>query len=138
MSAHYPTTDHSSTTRRICTTRGLSAEGSFVDIRCMKRFLVVVVALFTLTTTASAQSYLAPRSVGALEAELGVGLATAATDISAFGKMRQGVEVWAEARYNFGKTPVDLGVHFGLCSFSRVHPFLMIFNAFSKSAAAST
>ena len=82
----------------------------------MKRFLVVVVALFTLTTTASAQSYLAPRSVGALEAELGVGLATAATDISAFGKMRQGVEVWAEARYNFGKTPVDLGVHFGLCS----------------------
>ena len=99
----------------------MSAEGSFVDIRCMKRFLVVVVALFALTTTASAQSYLAPRSVGALEAELGVGLATAATDISAFGKMRQGVEVWAEARYNFGKTPVDLGVHFGLCSFSRVH-----------------
>ena len=86
----------------------------------MKRFWVILLGLTTLSAaTASAQSYLTKRTVGAVEVELGVGLATAANSISQFGKARQGVEVNAEVRYNFHQAPIDLGLHFGLCSFTR-------------------
>lgn len=86
----------------------------------MRRFWVILLGVITLSaTTASAQSYLSERKVGAVEVELGVGLATAANRISHFGESRQGVEVSAEVRYNFSQTPLDIGVHFGLCSFTR-------------------
>lgn len=86
----------------------------------MRRFWVILLGVITLSaTTVSAQSYLTERKVGAVEVELGVGLATAANRISHFGESRQGVEVSAEVRYNFSQTPLDIGVHFGLCSFTR-------------------
>ena len=98
-------------------------EGNYIIyIGEMRKILAILVALLTLgATTASAQSYLTKRTVGAVEVELGVGLATAANSISQFGKARQGVEVNAEVRYNFHQAPIDLGLHFGLCSFTRSH-----------------
>lgn len=83
---------------------------------------IVLVCLAILATShigVSAQSYLSNRTVGAVEVELSVALATAANRVPEFGRCRQGVEVAAEVRYNFAKAPVDVGLNFSLCSFSR-------------------
>ena len=86
----------------------------------MKRFSILLLFLIALAPIdLSAQHYLKKRVVGAVEGDIGVGLATAANRFSNFGKARQGVDVNAEVRYNFHQAPVDLGVHFALCSFKR-------------------
>ena len=85
------------------------------------RKIILFIAIFALFSpiNSSAQSWLKNRTVGAVEVELGVGLATAANNISHFGKTRAGVDVNAEVRYNFSKVPVDLGLYFSLCTFKR-------------------
>ena len=84
----------------------------------MRRVILLLVAMLS-TTSVFAQSYLTARTVGAVEVELSVGLATASNRVAAFGRSNPGVEVAAEVRYNFAQSPVDLGLSLSLCSFSR-------------------
>ena len=84
----------------------------------MRRVVLLLVAIFS-ATSLYAQSYLTARTVGAVEVELSVGLATASNRIASFGRSNPGVEVAAEVRYNFAQAPVDVGLSLSLCSFSR-------------------
>ena len=61
----------------------------------MRRFWVILLGVITLSaTTASAQNYLSERKVGAVEVELGVGLATAANRISHVYALRLSTLPW--------------------------------------------
>ncbi len=86
----------------------------------MKRLIALFIVVIMAVPTVLAQSWLKNRTVGAVEFEIGVGLATAANKISNFGENKQGVDANVEVRYNFAKVPVDLGLYFSLCSQYRV------------------
>lgn len=92
-------------------------ESCRIDMKRLRYILLVLAIL--LTTAVSAQSYLVKRTVGAVEGEIGVGLATAANKLSQFGETRQGVDAHVEVRYNFHQKPFDIGLHFGISSFRR-------------------
>ncbi len=86
----------------------------------MRKSVIAIIATFVLLSVdASAQSDYVVRDVRPIEVELGVGLATAANRVAAFGKTRQGVDANIELRYNFESQPVDLGLYVSVCSFSR-------------------
>lgn len=86
----------------------------------MRQVIVAIVAIvMSMMAEVSAQSGYVVRDVGAVEVELGVGLATAANRMSEYGKSRQGVDANVELRYNFTAQPVDLGLYASVCSIYR-------------------
>ena len=86
----------------------------------MRKSIIALIAAFVLIgVDASAQYDYVARDVRPIEVEFGVGLATAANRVAAFGKTRQGVDANIELRYNFESQPVDLGLYVAVCSFSR-------------------
>lgn len=86
----------------------------------MRKMIVAIVAIVvSMMAEVSAQSGYVVRDVGAVEVELGVGLATAANRMSEYGKSRQGVDANVELRYNFAAQPVDLGLYASVCSIYR-------------------
>ena len=84
-----------------------------------KALFAIVVAMVLLSVDASAQRSGAGRKVGAFEVEVGVGLATAATNMTEFGKSREGVDANVELRYNLADKPIDVGIYFALCQIYR-------------------
>lgn len=90
-------------------------------IYIMKKFTLLLILLLSIfaRVDASAQHYLKKRTVGAVEGQIGIGLATAANSIAAFGDSRQGVDVDVEVRYNFAALPFDLGLNFSICAINR-------------------
>lgn len=80
-------------------------------------FLVVTLTLHSVDAMAQRDNVV---SLKAVEVELGVGLATAANRLPAYGKSRQGVDANIELRYNFESQPVDLGLYTSVCSIYRV------------------
>lgn len=85
----------------------------------MKKILLIVIAILFVAVDADAQRYYVDRTVGAVEVDLNVGLATAANNMPGYGKSRQGVDAGVEVRYNFGAAPVDLGLNLSVCSMYR-------------------
>lgn len=86
----------------------------------MRKMIVAIVAIVaSMMVEASAQSGYVIRDVGAVEVELGVGLATVANSMPEYGKARPGVDANVEVRYNFAAQPVDLGLYASVCSIYR-------------------
>lgn len=85
----------------------------------MKRILfAIAIILASMATEATAQRYVV-RDVAAIEADINVGIATAANKIDMYGRTRQGIDANIELRYNFATAPVDLGIYYSICTIPR-------------------